>query len=212
MRRRESRGSIELPRPEEPYGALVGGNLALDFTNTVDVHGESRRYDHLFPGYGNLIGWALHADVVTNDDADELMHLAKREPREAAAVRRRAVALRKAIFEAVRNHIPIPEESLSVLNHEWQLAIDHRHLGSDSSWTWDERVLLDRVLWSISSAALELLTSPLHDRIRTCASPTCDWLFVDSTKNGSRRFCRADVCGNRTRVQRFRAEKRNATH
>jgi predicted RNA-binding Zn ribbon-like protein len=102
----------------------------------------------------------------------------------------------------------ISAEALSVLNQEWQQAVGHRQLTSAATWIWDDASSLDRVLWPISSAAIDLLTSPLRDRIRTCESPTCDWLFIDSTKNGSRRFCRAGVCGNRTRVQRFRAEKR----
>jgi predicted RNA-binding Zn ribbon-like protein len=43
-----------------------------------------------------------------------------------------------------------------------------------------------------------------------CESPTCEWLFLDTTKNGSRRFCRSQGCGNRVRVQRFREAKREA--
>ena len=211
MRRRDSRGAIELPRPAEPFEALVGGNVALDFANTVDVHCENRRYDHLFPGYGNVLAWALHAGVIAHDDARALMQLAKRDAREAAAVRRRAVSLREAIFDAMTSPGTIPDPSLPVLNNEWQRAIDHRQLTPVSTWSWVDEPFLDRVLWPIAIATIELLTSPQRDRVRTCASPDCDWVFIDSTKNGSRRFCRSGQCGNRTRVQRFRAEKRSTS-
>jgi hypothetical protein len=57
MRRRDSRGQIDLPELIEPYRDPIGGCLCLDFVNTVDVHSDDKTYDYLFPGYGNLVSW-----------------------------------------------------------------------------------------------------------------------------------------------------------
>jgi predicted RNA-binding Zn ribbon-like protein len=214
MRRRDSRGEIDLPAPAEPYRHLVAGNIALDFANTVDEHSENKSYDYLFPGYGSLIGWSLHAGLLDATQAARNMRLAKREPREAVAVRRRAVALREAIFHVLRPGDASPDD-LAVLNAEWQSAAANRMLtqpGPDAlpDWSWNEEPALDSVLWPVTLAALDLVTSEKRVRIRMCESPTCEWLFLDTTKNGSRRFCRSQGCGNRVRVQRFREAKREA--
>jgi predicted RNA-binding Zn ribbon-like protein len=214
MRRRDSRGEIDLPAPAEPYRLLVAGNIALDFANTVDEHNENKSYDYLFPGYGNLIGWSLYAGLLDAGQASAMMRLAKREPREAVAVRRRAVALREAIF-TVLGPGAASDDDLAVLNDEWHIAAANRLLTQPDpdvtpEWTWKPEPALDSVLWAVTLAALDLLTSERRGRVRMCESPTCEWLFLDTTKNGSRRFCRSQGCGNRVRVQRFREAKREA--
>jgi predicted RNA-binding Zn ribbon-like protein len=45
-------------------------------------------------------------------------------------------------------------------------------------------------------------------RLRTCASPTCLKVFVDFSKNSSRRYCDSRTCGNRMHVAAYRARRR----
>lgn len=210
MRRRDSRGPVDLPRPAVPFLPLVASNLALDFANTIDRHRMTPDADSLFPGYGNLLGWFHYARIVTDDDAADLMRLAKRESREAVAVRRRAVALREAIYQVV---IDSSNDHLSTITEEWRVAIAHRspRLTAESpiaEWVWDATATLDQPLQEIALDAISLITSEQRLRVRQCESPTCDYLFLDTTRNGSRRFCRPDICGNRSRVQRFREGQR----
>ena len=43
-----------------------------------------------------------------------------------------------------------------------------------------------------------------HPRLRQCARPACRGFFVDRSHANNRRWCAMAVCGNRTKVQRFR--------
>jgi hypothetical protein len=50
---------------------LVGGRLCLDFTNTADWHAGSNPVDHI-RNYDDLVVWAEHAEIVTEDQARRL--------------------------------------------------------------------------------------------------------------------------------------------
>jgi predicted RNA-binding Zn ribbon-like protein len=67
---------------------------------------------------------------------------------------------------------------------------------------------IDGVLWRIVHAAFELLTGPQAARIRRCAGVRCDWLFVDTSKRGNRRWCDMSVCGNQAKARRFYQRKK----
>jgi predicted RNA-binding Zn ribbon-like protein len=58
-------------------------------------------------------------------------------------------------------------------------------------------------LYPIVKSAADLLVSAQLDRIRVCADPQCGWLFLDSSRNRSRRWCSMDTCGNRAKARRF---------
>ena len=89
----------------------------------------------------------------------------------------------------------------------WRAAL-HRDLAGI-----DFRVRPDGTLQAAASGwpgiADELLATGLtlaaaHGRIRTCGNPLCRWLFIDRSRNGSRRWCEMAVCGNRMKVGRHR--------
>lgn len=50
------------------------------------------------------------------------------------------------------------------------------------------------------------------DRLRRCANHECYWLFLDTSRNGSRTWCHSSLCGNKMRLQRFRDRHRRASH
>jgi predicted RNA-binding Zn ribbon-like protein len=62
---------------------------------------------------------------------------------------------------------------------------------------------LESVLYPIVKSTADLLVSAQLDRIRVCADPECGWLFLDSSRNRSRRWCSMDSCGNRAKARRF---------
>ena len=55
-------------------------------------------------------------------------------------------------------------------------------------------------------AAVELLTSDAVEHIGRCADDSCGWLFLDTTRSRTRRWCDMKVCGNRNKVRRFRSD------
>ena len=78
-------------------------------------------------------------------------------------------------------------------------------------WKFDEMTsVLDGVLWPIVRAAADLLTSSDLALVRACSSPTCQWLFLDTSKNHQRRWCSMKQCGNRAKVRRFYAKRKTA--
>jgi predicted RNA-binding Zn ribbon-like protein len=58
------------------------------------------------------------------------------------------------------------------------------------------------MLAPVVRAAADLATSAELSRIRECGSDTCFWLFLDRSKNGTRRWCDMKVCGNRAKARR----------
>jgi len=69
---------------------------------------------------------------------------------------------------------------------------------------------LERPLWEIAHSAADLLTSGDQERVKECASTTCEWVFLDKSRNRSRRWCDMSDCGNRAKARRFQARKRAA--
>jgi len=75
----------------------------------------------------------------------------------------------------------------------------------DGDWVWTG-AHPDRPLWPIAVAAVDLLRSPERlARVKGCAN--CNWLFVDRSRNGSRRWCSMDECGVHTKMRRYRARR-----
>jgi predicted RNA-binding Zn ribbon-like protein len=198
---------------ERDFRPLCGGVACLDFVNTVDRHGSTPDDDYFAPGYANLLDWFEYAQLVDSDNATLLLRLAQKQPRDAAAIRKRAQFLRTAIrgivVDLASGGTPSPGD-LATLNAEV-----HRACACGSfvavdqvlQWRWTRNRELDSLLWPIARSAAELLSGAHLVRVRQCAAEECELLFLDASKNGSRRFCSAASCGNATRVRRFRAHR-----
>ncbi|HEY2039590.1 MAG TPA: CGNR zinc finger domain-containing protein, partial [Edaphobacter sp.] len=63
-------------------------------------------------------------------------------------------------------------------------------------------------LWLLAQSAVDLLISEQIGTLRACADEGCRWLFLDTSKNHSRRWCDMKICGNRTKARRFKAQRR----
>jgi CGNR zinc finger/Putative stress-induced transcription regulator len=51
-----------------------------------------------------------------------------------------------------------------------------------------------------------VLGGELHDRLGVCTAPHCDRVYVDVSRNGSRRFC-STACQNRVKAAAFRERR-----
>lgn len=75
-------------------------------------------------------------------------------------------------------------------------------------WDWREnKGELDRLLWPVIQSAGDLMISNEVNRTRECEDDTCEWLFIDRSKNHSRRWCDMSDCGNRAKARRHYARK-----
>ncbi len=192
------------------------GRLCLDFTNTVRARPLSDRVEYINE-YEELLEWSRQATILTPGEATALAREAARRARQAAGALAQAIALREAIhglFSARAAGLPAPPADLRTLNQAIGRAMSHAGLtpsGGRFEWSWPEAPLdLDRVSWWVARSAAELLTSPDLTFVRECAGYDCGWLFMDTTKNRSRRWCNMSTCGNRAKGRRHYERRRAA--
>jgi len=185
----------------------------LDLANCV----RWRLHDpaHALDGYDDLIRWARHERLLDDREARRLLAEAAARPRRAAAAHRRAVGLQaavRAVLSAVAAGSPPPAAALAALNTELARAMVPVRLvpagdGFRREWL-DPRDDLGWMLGPVARSAADLLVGPELGRLKECrGSPgrTCGFLFVDRTRNASRRWCSGATCGNRTRLHRHYA-------
>lgn len=195
--------------------ALISGKLCLDFANTVGGIRGGIAHDRL-NDFTDLVLWSQQAGILSENEARDLLDEAENSPAEAAVVFERALNLREAIyqvFSAIVHEQSISDKLLALLNTEFVQAMTHMRLthgehGFELGWSRHTKAL-DQVLWPITRAAVDLLTSPELKKVKECASESCGWLFVDATKNQSRQWCETQGCGNKARVRKHRQRRRS---
>lgn len=207
---------MDVPRESESH-RLIGGELCLDFANTVNGHARPNRHEYLHD-FRDLLVWGRHAGALPAGQVGALLREADRRPAVAQAVYVQGLELRETIFlifAALAGGRVADGNDLGHLNAVWREGQGHARLvlsGDGFSLGWDDEPSLECLLRSVAASAIGLLVSPQVGRIRTCAGEHCDWLFVDTSRNHLRRWCSMDECGNRAKMQRRQAkQKRNVT-
>jgi len=187
---------------------LSGGNLALDFINTVSHRGSAHQSERLID-YNHLVFFGLEEKLYPPDSVNTLNLRAGRLPGTGKAALQKAIEFREvlfAIFSAVVEHRAIPGNALQKFSFTLQEALSQvkmEHDGHRFLWKWmgmNDQLL--SVLWPIARAAADLLLSDELEHVRMCASKECAWFFVDRTKNHRRRWCDMKTCGNRVKARR----------
>lgn len=196
---------------------LLGGRLCLDFANTADWHASDQPEERL-TSYSGFVLWSQQVGILTQKQAKRLLRQAADRPDEATAVLNRAIALREAIYEvfAAVAHGQSPQAiDLSALNAALSEALARSQIapvetGFGWQWAGDEDAL-DRLLWPIARSAADLLTSDDLQRVGQCADDRgCGWLFLDTSRNHTRRWCDIKDCGNRAKAHRHYERKRSS--
>lgn len=206
---------LKIARRRPPRFELIAENVALDFVNTVD-HRLTNPKD-LIGSYNDLIRFCEDAGVLRHSLVDQLIERSYVAADRAQDVLIRARELREAmceIFRAVMQKKPPPPAALARLNADAQSAAGHMSLVQGKSgfeWRYDDHGSFDVVMWPIARAAVDLLASDRLPYVRSCSAKTCDWFFLDTSKNHHRRWCDMKVCGNRAKAKNFyvRQKKEN---
>ncbi len=204
---------VTLQRPYEETFRCPGGALCLDFCNSGQgLRGSSK--EEWIAGYGDLIDWLRGAQAI---GAAQAAKLRAADPEKAHAVWKRAIELREALARVLlaRTEGRKPQAAdLKVIDAEYARSAAFARLApTDEGFAWSldpAAEAPDAALRPIVESAVALLTSERLARLRRCGNSTCYWLFVDETRNCSRRWCEMASCGNVMKVRRHRARQRAA--
>lgn len=201
---KQTRGQGNAPE----FPRLLGERLCLDFANTVEGRLREQPRDFL-DGYVSLIEWGYHAGALPEAEYLRLLVSAQERPKQAQTVYRQALKLREAIYRVFldSSHHAVPAiTDLQKLRDVYLGALKQAELalgGEAYTWTWKNTNQPEGIIWSVSQSAIELLTSPDVTRVKQCPGcGDCGWLFVDTSKNSSRKWCSMEGCGSRVKMRR----------
>lgn len=194
---------------------FVGGHPVLDFVNTVSnwIDGEKDKID----SFATWLDWCREAGQLSKAEADRLARLAAADERTAEASLRRVRTLRLALYRLsawAAGEAALDESALAELRRWWEKdqrdrrlvpASDGQRLASICVGDNDD---LDLPLRRLARAGVALLSDPVTERIKRCGGIRCGWLFLDTSKNKSRRWCDMATCGNSAKARRFRQAHR----
>jgi predicted RNA-binding Zn ribbon-like protein len=194
--------------------ARIGGHLAVDFANTAGWHASDERSEWLV-SYPEWLAWLRQGKTVPAAKLSALGDEAARDPTRARRALAKVIEHRELVyrvFTAIARGGAPDESDLERLHRAHVAAL----VAAEARWergqlalTWSyDPADLTSPLHPLMVAAAELLESPQLARLRQCGNDPCGWLFVDSSKNGSRRWCSSAECGNASRVRAFRARAR----
>jgi len=189
--------------------------MCLDFANTLAYRGSSATASlHTFD---DLLSWCRDAGSIFPQLARQLGAWPDKHPKRAAKIFSEAIELREVVyrvFHAVASVTNPNDVDLDLLNRALRDAPLRTTIqrGADGfGWQVEESKtsaasLLAPVVWS----AGDLLVGSQLAKLRECSNDKCLWLFLDDSKNGTRRWCSMQACGNRAKAQRHYLRQKRA--
>jgi predicted RNA-binding Zn ribbon-like protein len=192
----------------------IGGAAALDFVNTLGGLRDSEpgQEDEYLNAYDDLVELGLTTVTLSERAARRLRRAARERPADAEAAlaaAREARALLDSVFRPVADGGARPAGALAELAKLDATALSHGRLVEDGGrveWSWEDAPGLEAPLWPLVHSAVELATSGPLERVSCCGR--CRWLFLDATKNHSRRWCSMETCGTYRKMERYVARRR----
>ena len=189
-------------------------DLCLNYANTLSWRGSDRPAETLHE-LADILRWTERSGVVRPAATQQLRRWSRHHQVGAAELFAQAIAIREAmfrIFSAVAVAASVATKDFMVLRTALANAPGRQQLarsGERCGWRLEggepsvARVLAP-VLWSAGDLMLNASSRP----VRRCANEECLWLFIDQSKNGTRRWCDMNSCGNRAKARRHYAKIR----
>jgi predicted RNA-binding Zn ribbon-like protein len=184
--------------------------LCLDFANTLQWHASENPQENLRT-YHDLVKWSRNEGLLSEDEAQKLIRQADQDSIDAEKALKKARELREAIYRIFSSVAAgsVPEnKDLNIINKNLSKAMTRSRIvikGKDFAWDFGEdKDVLDWMLDSVVRSSADLLVSDQLNRVKECADDRgCGWLFVDRSRNRSRKWCDMKDCGNRAKAKRF---------
>jgi predicted RNA-binding Zn ribbon-like protein len=192
---------------------LFGGHVALDFANTLDFRYDAARRVELLSSYARLVAFVRQCGAITDGQMRRL--LAKTSEADAQRTLQRAIELRETIYFLFLSAVKRRRAGGAHLR-SFNRFLEETRVPDQMAWKkgglerthGDLAKTPDGLLWPVMDAAANLLGSSQRGRVRECSEESCRWLFLDHSKNRSRRWCNMQICGNRAKARRFYARTR----
>jgi predicted RNA-binding Zn ribbon-like protein len=190
--------------------SFVGGRLCLDFVNTTNWEGNNAIDDRLID-FSSILTWGARVGLIKLE-SNQIRRQKRRndECRFDLKVKRLKefrYHLRKMLIdgeapdaisvETLNESLnPTINQTLKCVNNKMVLALQE----ADLSW----------ILTPLAYSAVEILISPLRERVKKCPGSRCGWLFLDTSPNNRRRWCSMATCGNKHKAKKYyRNRKQN---
>lgn len=190
-----------------PY-ELVGGDPALDLLNTIRDWSAPEREDRL-GSFPEAVRFGAAAGALTPTEARALG--SQRAGEELARLRELRDRLERILGALLDGRAPAPAD-LDRLMQDGAAAAEGARLRSVRGRLVRQVAVADAgaatLRWRLAESAVTLLLSPRWERVKRC--PSCGWFFLDTTKNGSRRWCRMAMCGTASKAQAYYRRTRGA--
>jgi len=189
--------------------------VCLDFVNTLDDR-FSNEPKELLKSYIDLARFGEDTGILSAQQADHFLEKSMQSRKAAEEALSAAIELREAmhaVFWSLIQKKPVPKSALFVVNSYAQEAARHMNVVATEhgfEWRFEEAGNFNAAWWPIARSAVELLASDQLQFMRACASETCQWLFLDESKNHRRRWCDMTKCGNRAKVKSFYTRQKAA--
>ena len=189
---------------------LVGGVLCLDFANTINS--RSKPEHEYLSHYSDLVGWANKVGILSPAQTSQLQKRAQRDAQGAEAAVQTARTLRELLYRLFSNAAKGAEadkKDMEEFVKSYGEAFRRSQFikeGNSYTTAWKVDESLEALLWPIIHSAGELLLSQELSQVKEC--PGCGWLFLDTSKNQSRRWCSMNTCGARDKMRRYHKRQR----
>jgi predicted RNA-binding Zn ribbon-like protein len=191
--------------------SLDGGVLCLDFTNTINNRFEEQPQEYL-SGFEDLLYWSKRLEAIDAKTYKDIISYASAHPVKAADFFKQSMELRELLhrmFLAVSKGEIIEAADLKAFNSilaEYCTTPQIKHLGNNYRESWECEEGFHEVTGPIVQSAYKLLLSDKLNRVKEC--PNCGWLFLDTTKNGKRRWCSMQSCGSNVKATEYYYRKK----
>ena len=191
---------------------LDGGWLCQNFINTVHDRTVPDPYEYL-GSYLELIEWVQKTKALPEPDIDDLKHISEKDEQAAKTTLAEIITTREMlhkIFKAIA-HGNTPESSLNKnFNTVLSKSLSKTNLVFSDPYTverqWNKNPEMDKPLYPVMQSAYDLLISDKLDRVKECSA--CGWLFLDKSKNNSRRWCDMQTCGSAVKAKKYYRKKK----
>jgi predicted RNA-binding Zn ribbon-like protein len=200
--------------PADTPFSLVAGHPTLDLVNTLDNRFREVGSAERLGDYAALLRFTEQSGLLSVAQARVLARSAgtAEAERASAAARELREAAASVLYARLEGNVSLPKEIRTLESYSRSARAQQELVETNSpqlAWDWRSSSTTEAELpvWILSLQTSALLTSAAMSRLRSCQTETCRWLFLDTSKNHSRRWCDMKVCGNRMKARRFQARQ-----